>query len=126
MEIRPSAATLGAVVTDVRLGALSKAEWHAIEDAFHVFSVLVFPRANLTEAEHIALSRRFGLLERSLSQRTDRQEISLLSNVVKDGAVAKPNDALGLFLKGNRYWHTDSKDCGQYIHTLSRKARSAA
>ena len=108
MEIRPSAATLGAVVTDVRLGALSEAEWYAIEDAFHVYSVLVFPRANLTEAEHIDFSRRFGLLERSLSQRTDRQEISLLSNVAKDGAVAKPNDALGLFLKGNRYWHTDS------------------
>ena len=108
MEIRPSAATLGAVVTDVRLGALSEAEWYAIEDAFHVYSVLVFPRANLTEAEHIAFSRRFGPLERTLSQRADRQEISLLSNVAKDGAVAKPNDALGLFLKGNRYWHTDS------------------
>ena len=107
MEIRPSAATLGAVVTDVRLNALTEAQWRAIEDAFHEHAVLVFAGANLTEAEHIAFSRRFGPLERTLSQRTDRQEISLLSNVAKDGGVAKADDPLGLFLKGNRYWHTD-------------------
>ncbi len=108
MEIRPSAATLGAVVTDVRLNRLTDVEWSAIEDAFHQHAVLVFPGANLTEAEHIAFSERFGTLERTLSQRTDRQEISLLSNVAKDGAVAKADEPLGLFLKGNRYWHTDS------------------
>lgn len=108
VEIRPSAATLGAVVTDVRLNALSDAEWRTIEDAFHRYAVLIFPRAELDEAEHIAFSRRFGPLERTLSQRADRQEISLLSNVTKEGAVAAPGDALGLFLKGNRYWHTDS------------------
>ena len=43
-----------------------------------------------------------------MSKRTERQEISLLSNVGADGGVAKPDDKLGLFLKGNRYWHTDS------------------
>ena len=70
--------------------------------------MLIFPSANLTEAQHIAFSRRFGPLERTLSRRATRPEISLLSNVGKDGEVAKPNDPLGLFLKGNRYWHTDS------------------
>ena len=79
-----------------------------IEDAFHQHAVLVFPGANLAEAEHIAFSRRFGPLERTLSQRTARLEISLLSNVARDGAVAKADEPLGLFLKGNRYWHTDS------------------
>ena len=108
MEIRPSAATLGAVVTDVRLNRLTDVQWRMIEDAFHQHAVLVSPGANLTEAEHIAFSRRFGPLERTLSQRTARQEISLLSNVARDGAVAKADEPLGLFLKGNRYWHTDS------------------
>ena len=50
----------------------------------------------------------FGKLERTLSKRTARPEISLLSNVNRDGAVAKPDDSLGLFLKGNRAWHSDS------------------
>ena len=108
MNIAPSTTTLGAIVTGVRLNALSEDEWRAIEDAFHEYAVLAFRDANLTESEHIAFSRRFGALERTLSQRTDKPEISLLSNVAKDGEIAKPDDNLGLFLKGNRYWHTDS------------------
>ena len=108
MRIEPGEGTLGAVVRDVRLSALGDGEWRRIEDAFHRHAVLVFPEAHLSEAEHIAFSRRFGPLERTLSKRTERQEISLLSNVGKDGAVAKPDDKLGLFLKGNRAWHTDS------------------
>ncbi len=108
MNIAPATATLGATVTGVRLNTLSDRDWQTIEDAFHQYAVLVFAGANLTEAEHIAFSQRFGPLERTLSQRSDRQEISLLSNVAGDGEIAKPDDNLGLFLKGNRYWHTDS------------------
>lgn len=108
MRIEPGEGTLGAVVRDARLSALGDGEWRRIEDAFHRHAVLVFPEVHLREAEHIAFIRRFGPLERTLSQRTERQEISLLSNVGKDGAVAKPDDKLGLFLKGNRSWHTDS------------------
>ena len=108
MNIVPSTATLGATVTGIRLNALSDRDWRVIEDAFHQYAVLAFHDANLTESEHIDFSRRFGALERTLSQRTDKPEISLLSNVAKDGEIAKPDDNLGLFLKGNRYWHTDS------------------
>ncbi len=108
LRIEHSGATLGATVTGVRLNALDDGQWRAIEDAFHERAVLVFPGANLTEPEHIAFSRLFGALERTLSQRARRPEISLLSNVARDGRVAAPDDALGLFLKGNRYWHSDS------------------
>ena len=108
MNIVPSTATLGATVAGVHLNTLSDQEWRAIEDAFHAYAVLVFSGANLSEAEHIAFSRRFGPLERTLSQRAERPEISLLSNVAKSGEIAKPDDNLGLYLKGNRYWHTDS------------------
>ena len=107
MRIQASGATLGATVTDVRLHSIDGGDWKQIEDAFHAFAVLVFPGANLDEEEHLAFSRRFGLLERTLSERTGRQEISLLSNVA-NGRIAKPDDNVGLFLKGNRYWHTDS------------------
>ncbi len=120
MKIEPSPATLGATVTGVRLNALSDRDWQVIKDAFHEHAVLVFAGANLTEEEHIAFSRRFGPLERTLSQRTDKPEISLLSNVAKDGGIAKPDDVLGLFLKGNRYWHTDSsfKQVGAKVSLL--------
>jgi alpha-ketoglutarate-dependent taurine dioxygenase len=42
-KIQPATATLGAVVTGVRLGALDDAAWRAIEDAFHEHAVLIFP-----------------------------------------------------------------------------------
>ena len=78
MIIAPSATCLGATVTEVRLNSLADNEWRAIiEDAFHERAVLVFPGANLSEDEHIAFSRRFGPLERTLSKRAERQEISL-------------------------------------------------
>lgn len=109
MNLEPGAGTLGAVVTDVCLPALQPAEWQAILAAFHRYAVLIFPAAGLGEDEHLAFSRRFGRLERTLSQRTARPEISLLSNVdPRSGEVAAPSDKLGLFLKGNRAWHTDS------------------
>ena len=108
MRIEPGPGTLGAVVSGVRLSALGAQEWQAIEAAFHDHAVLVFPGVHVTEAEHLAFSRRFGRLERTLSQRTPRPEISLLSNVDRAGEVAGPEGKLGLFLKGNRAWHTDS------------------
>ena len=108
MEIEPGEGTLGAVVRGARLGALADDAWRGIEEAFHRFAVLVFPEVHLSEAEHIAFSRRFGVLERTLSKRDERAEVSLLSNVDAGGTVAKPDDKLGLFLKGNRFWHTDS------------------
>ena len=103
MKIQPSNATLGATITEIRLHELGDREWQAIEDALHRHAVLVFAAANLDEQQHPAFSRRFGPLDRTLSQRTEQPEISLVSNVAKDGAVAKPNDTLGLFLQGNRY-----------------------
>ncbi len=108
MRIDSIGAEFGARVSDVRLSRLTDDEFAAMEEAFHRYAVLIFPGANLTEAEHIAFSRRFGRLERTLSKRTERQEISLLSNVTGAGSVAGPDETLGLFLKGNRYWHTDS------------------
>ena len=108
MNVEPGPGTLGAVVSDVCLPTLSPAEWQSVEAAFHEHAVLIFPAVHLTQAEHLAFSRRFGRLERTLSQRTLRPEISLLSNVDAAGAVAAPDDRLGLFLKGNRAWHTDS------------------
>lgn len=108
MRIEPAPRAFGAIVHGARLAALAADEWRRIEDAFHRYAVLVFPEVHLDEAEHIAFSRRFGVLERTLSQRAKRPEISLVSNVDANGTVAPPDDKLGLFLKGNRSWHTDS------------------
>lgn len=108
MKIRCSEFSLGAFVSDVDLTMLNDEQFELIEDTFSTRAVVIFEEANLTQAQHIAFSRRFGPLERTLSKRTDQQEISLLSNVKPDGSVAAPTENLGLFLKGNRSWHSDS------------------
>ena len=104
----PSDATLGAEIRDIDLANLSEIDFAAIYELWLERGVLVFTEVHLSEHEHIAFSRRFGRLEKTLSKRTAKPEISLLSNVKKDGSVAKSDDSLGLFLKGNQYWHSDS------------------
>src|SRR3954447_1026251 len=51
VRIEPTEATLGAVVTGVRLATLTDDEWGAVDAAFLQYAVLVFPGQHLTEAE---------------------------------------------------------------------------
>ena len=99
LMVTPTAATLGAIVTGVRLGQLQDDEWYAIEAAFHRYSVLVFPAQHLTDAEQMAFGARFG-------------ELSIKSlpfgNVRDDGALRDATDPLMRLFKGNEGWHTDS------------------
>lgn len=108
MKIIPSDSTLGAVVYDIDIPSLDESKFATIENSFHEHKVLIFDQVSLTRDQHLDFSRRFGRLERTLSKRTDRSEISLISNVTPEGNVAQVHEPLGLFLKGNRSWHTDS------------------
>ena len=63
MRIEPLDATLGAVVTDVRLAGLDDATWDEVERAFNEHAVLVFPGQHLTKDEQLAFATRFGVLE---------------------------------------------------------------
>ena len=110
LEITPSDATLGAVVTGVRLEALDDAAFAAIEAAWHTHAVLAFPGQYLSDAAQVAFSRRFGPLERSLSANHVHNDPTVihLSNVRKDGRLLSTGHGVSLLLKGNNYWHTDS------------------
>ena len=104
MEIQPTAATLGAVVRDVRLADLRDAEWRAIEDAFHEHAVLIFPGQHPRREEQVAFGRRFGDLD-ALVAATGTIAIS---NVLPDGSLRDDGDPLKQILLGNEGWHTDS------------------
>ena len=109
-EITPADATLGAVVTNVRLDALDDTAFAAIEAAWHAHAVLIFPGQPLADDAQVAFSRRFGPLERSLTASHYETDPALiqLSNIKRDGSLWPAGSALGLLLKGNNYWHTDS------------------
>ncbi len=103
-EVRASDATLGAVVTGVRLGDLGVADWRTIEDAFHTYAVLVFPAQHLSREEQAAFGRRFGEFD-ALVSRTGSVPIS---NLLPDGTVRDARDPVMGILRGNEGWHTDS------------------
>ena len=109
-EITPTDATLGAVVSNVRLNALDDEAFALIEAAWHTHAVLVFPGQDLSEEEQVDFSRRFGPLERSLTKTHTKGDPAIihLSNVKKDGSLWAAQSDTGLMLKGNNYWHTDS------------------
>jgi len=110
MEISLFDATLGATITGIDLSRdLDDATFEAIEAAWYDRGVLIFPDQNLDDEQQIAFSRRFGELERLIT--TDIggiPEIALLSNLKSDGSLWPHKSDMGMFLEGNRGWHTDS------------------
>jgi alpha-ketoglutarate-dependent taurine dioxygenase len=111
VTVRPTHATLGAVVTGVALRDLDDSAWRAIEDAWHTHGVLVFPDQHLTNDEQVAFSRRLGRLERLAKSNTptERVDISRLSNLRADGTlVTDENEPTARMLIGNMGWHSDS------------------
>jgi len=104
IEIERTDATLGAVVTGVRLATLTNEEWHAVEAAFHEHAVLVFPGQHLTSDEQKAFARGFGELELLAGD----DPLTPISNRRHDGTLRQPGDPVMEILRGNEGWHTDS------------------
>lgn len=104
MQVAPTSATLGAVVTDVRLGRLDEPTFRAVEEAFYAYAVLVFPGQHLTHAEQVSFARRFGELERLVGE----EEATPIANVSRQGEVLGSDHPVMAILRGNSGWHTDS------------------
>src|SRR5437763_2443618 len=107
LTIAPLDATLGAVVTGVRLADLDDRTWGAIEAAFHQYAVLVFPGQHLSADEQKAFGRRFGQLE-DLSGGRAEPGLTPISNQKPDGTLLDAEHPVSYILRGNEGWHTDS------------------
>lgn len=94
--------------------ALSPADVAAIEAGMDRYAVLVFRDQPLEDAQQLAFSRNFGVLETAtgdLAQGEQRRlgmEMNDISNVDKDGRVMARDDRRRLFGLGNMLWHSDS------------------
>jgi alpha-ketoglutarate-dependent taurine dioxygenase len=107
LTIEPVDATLGAVVTGVRLASLDEPTWSEIEAAFHEYAVLVFPGQRLSSGEQKAFGRHFGELE-DLSGGRAEPGLTPISNQKADGTLLDPEHPVSYILRGNEGWHTDS------------------
>jgi len=104
LTVEPTAATLGATVTDVDLATLNDSDWVAIERAFHAYAVLIFPGQHLNDAAQVAFGRRFGNIEQLVADR----EIVPISNQRQDGSLLQDHEHGMQIMLGNEGWHTDS------------------
>ena len=104
LTITPTAATLGATVTGVRLNALTAAQWQEIYQAFLSFGVLFFPEQHLDAAEQLAFARRLGEIEVLVPGMTTIP----ISNKDEGGRFLAADSHRMKLLRGNEGWHTDS------------------
>lgn len=104
MDIRHAPAPLGAEITGLDLTQpLDPGTFRTVEDLFHERGVIVFRDQHLTEAQHIAFSRRFGGLEIHVAKeylKPGYPEILVVSNIVENGRNIGLADA-------GQYWHSD-------------------
>jgi taurine dioxygenase len=107
MSVAPTNGGLGAEIRGVDLRRLDEGAFSVIRRAWLDNLVLLFRDQDLTDADLIAFSRRFGELDLAPIQETGRRfvegmpEIYIVSNVLKNG---EPIGSLG---SGEAVWHTD-------------------
>ena len=104
LTIQPTAATLGATITDVDLATLDDSTWREVEDAFNQYALLIFPRQALSASAQLAFAKRFGEIEILNENMTTIP----LTNKGADGALLDDETFQMKLLAGNEGWHTDS------------------
>ena len=103
LTITPNASPLGHEIGGVDLRELDDASFAAIDEAYKKYGVVVVRNQDLTPAEQIAFSRRFGPLQPFALDRFNRKdnpEIFIVSNLLEEGKPIGMEDA-------GRYWHSD-------------------
>lgn len=114
MSLRPTDATLGAVITGIDLRALDAAQWRDIESAFLEYGVLFFPGQHLSAKAQLEFALRFGDIEVLAEGMTTIP----IANKTPDGQLLEAESDRMKLLRGNEGWHTDSS----YMRLASKAA----
>jgi len=107
VDVIPTGAALGAEIRGVDLRAIDDASFGALYQAWLEHAVVLVRDQQLTDADLVAFSRRFGALDQAPIQENGRRfvdgypEIYVVSNVVENGV------AIGSLGAGEAVWHTD-------------------
>lgn len=105
LQIDPTDATCGAIVTGVRIASLDEETWPEIEAAFHERGVLIFPGQFLTVDQQAGFAQRFGEIEY-----LDDEQVAKVLPLGNSAVYGTRNDGdfIAKILKGNEDWHIDS------------------
>ena len=129
ITIRPLTPVFAAEITHVDLTRpLDDATFAEVENAFETYSILVFPRQNLTDAMQIAFSSRFGALESTqghIANNFQVKQISEISNLDPQGKLMKADVPAKASLLHARRLPPNSNECGQTQFASLRAAYDA-
>lgn len=114
LTLRPTDATLGAVITDIDLTRLDSAQWRDVESAFLEYGVLFFPGQHLSAQAQLDFALRFGEIEVLAAGMTTIP----IANMAPDGQLLEADSERMKLLRGNEGWHTDSS----YMRLSSKAA----
>ncbi len=106
LNIEPTNATVGAVVTGIDLSSLEDTTWSGIEAAFHEYGILIFPEQHLSVEAQMAFTSRFGEIKH-MGKHYDEKFV-WASNQRKDGTLYEKGTRKSLGMIANEGWHTDS------------------
>ena len=88
---------------------LSDADFTKIRDAFERHALVILRGQRIDDAQQIAFSRRFGVLEKTRQGAQGQgSEVVILTNIGADGAVVEPSHRQWLNTRANQLWHSDS------------------
>jgi alpha-ketoglutarate-dependent 2,4-dichlorophenoxyacetate dioxygenase len=115
ITVFPVTPTFAAEIGDVDLRQpVSDTDFDAITAAFWKYGVLIFPGQQLTPAQHLAFSAKFGPVEkeRTLDPKATPSrftgEFADISNLNAQGKIWGETSRQRMYKAGNKLWHTDS------------------
>jgi alpha-ketoglutarate-dependent taurine dioxygenase len=104
-EIRLSAEDvkplIGSRVLNAKEELLSGALAADIRDLLEQRGVLVFPKINFTDAEHVAFTKTLGTFAPEMTDKGDEDKVHPIT------LDEKVNPGSAIYLKGSLYWHID-------------------
>ena len=115
LQIKELHPTFAAEASGIDLAHASEEQFQEILAAMAKYGILVFRSTNLTDAQHVDFSRRFGdlddirpYIQGGRKPRYDFYELFDAGNVDNDGNVLGPDSARTHYGKGNGFFHVDS------------------
>jgi taurine dioxygenase len=108
INITPTSAPLGAVITDLDVDNLTAEQQRELYDAWLQYGVLVFKRTVSTHDHQMKLSRVFGeTVLHPVEYMRIPEEPMLIKLAANEGKTVAPNDPTGDDVIGQIPWHVD-------------------
>lgn len=107
LKVKPTGAGLGAEIIDIDLRHINDTEFAGLHRAWLDNLVVLARNQELTDAELIGFSRRFGALDLAPVQETGRRFVEGLSELYVVSNVVENGEPIGSLGHGEAVWHTD-------------------